>query len=82
MSVKVTAAKVTRENIWFSSRSSIDLILIYEVQIVINFSPNPELKTIKTYKYISLKQFCKNSYFLNSNTTDKRILEPESLVLC
>lgn len=33
-------AKVTRENIWFSSRLSIYLILIYEIQIVISFNRN------------------------------------------
>jgi len=63
------SAQVIRENIWFSSQSSIYLILIYEVQIVINFSPNPELKTLKKYKYILAKNFGKNSYILNSNTT-------------
>ena len=52
---KKVSAKVTRENIWFSSQLSIYLILIYEVPIVINFSRNPELKTIKTYPYILLK---------------------------
>lgn len=45
---KKVSAKVTRENISFSSLLSIYLILIYEIQIVISFGRDLEVQIIIT----------------------------------